>query len=113
MSKVNQEQRDKAAEYLKEWLKPGDTVYTIVRHVSRSGMLRHIGLVVLRYDTKRKEINAYQASYNAALVLGWRVNKDRDALIVEGAGMDMGFHTVYELSHVLFNDGYALNQRWL
>jgi len=27
--------------------------------------------------------------------------------------MDMGFHIVYELSHLLFNDGYKLNHEWL
>jgi len=31
-----------AAEYLKKLLKPGETIKTICRHVSRSGMMRHI-----------------------------------------------------------------------
>jgi hypothetical protein len=33
--------------------------------------------------------------------------------LVQGCGMDMGFHVVYSLSQTLFNDGYALKQRWL
>jgi hypothetical protein len=27
--------------------------------------------------------------------------------------MDMGFHVVYSLSYALFNDGYAIKQRWI
>lgn len=45
--------KDEARKRLKEVLKPGDTVYTILRHVSRSGMTRHISLVHL-YVEKEK-----------------------------------------------------------
>jgi hypothetical protein len=39
--------RGSALEHLHDWLKPGDTVYTVLRHVSRSGMLREIGVILL------------------------------------------------------------------
>lgn len=89
-------------------LKPGTTVYTILRHVSRSGMFRVIQLVVIGAGG-----TPYQLGYNAALVLGSQYDRDREGVKVGGAGMDMGFHLVYNLSMVLFGDGYALSQRWL
>ena len=99
-----------AREKLLSWLKPGDTVYTIVRHVSRSGMMRDIGLVVFLKGDPNSPIHP---NYAAAVLLGWTPSKDRDAVKAGGCGMDVGFHLVYELSHALFNDGYALTQRWL
>lgn len=47
MSRQSQkaQERQEAIERLREILKPGDTVYTIIRHVSRSGMQRSIQLL--------------------------------------------------------------------
>lgn len=112
-----QAERAEAKARLLEWLKPGDTVYTIVRHVSRSGMQRELGVVLLKVDEKATDpkfkIIDLHVNVPVARVLGWRVSKDRDAVIVGGTGMDMGFHLVYELSHALFGDGYALTHKWL
>jgi len=91
------------------YLKPGDTIYTILRHVSRSGMSRSIGLVSFR-DRKFP----MHPNWAAACLLGWSVDRNgRDGVRVDGCGMDMGFHLVYELSGALFGDGYALKQEWL
>lgn len=46
MKKTDAE-REEARTQLLKWLKPGDTVYTVLRHVSRSGMQREIGVVLL------------------------------------------------------------------
>jgi len=97
------------------YLKPNDRVYTLVRHVSASGMSRDISLFVA--------INGevMDITYYAAHALGWRLVERNGyrALRVSGCGMDMGFHTVYTLSRVLFRDavegdaGYSLRQEWL
>jgi hypothetical protein len=101
---------------LLEWLKPGMTVYTILDSCSRSGMCRHIRLVVLEGDSPR------YLSYHAAKVLGYKCDRHSDAIRITGCGMDMGFALVYELSSALFardeanphkSGGYALSQRWL
>jgi len=35
--------------------------------------------------------------------------KDKTSCMgVSGGGMDMGFHVIYQLSHLLYGDGYAL-----
>lgn len=99
-------QQQEYIEALRGHLKPGDTIYTILRHVSQSGMTRHITLLTLRDGTPS------YCTWQVAQALQYRLNGD-DGMIVSGAGMDMGFHVVYELSHALFGDGYALKQRWL
>jgi len=108
MPKVFRTQRDESLAFLREELKPGDTVYCILRHVSRSGMVRDIAPIVFSEGQPRF------LWWHVANVLGWRAMGDApDAVRVNGAGMDMGFHLVYTLAHVLFGDGYALKHRWL
>lgn len=100
MSKKSEAEKAEAIERLREWLQPGDTVYTVLRHVSRSGMQRVIGLVIFR------DGQPLHPNYLAGTALGMRVDSHKDGLVVGGCGMDMGFHVVYELSHTLFPDGF-------
>ncbi len=90
--------RTEAANYLKYSLKPGDTVYCIVRSVSASGMSRTISLLTLQDGWKLSH------SYNAATLLGRPfVSKNGfDAVRVNGCGMDMCQHLVDGLSYELF-----------
>lgn len=103
---MSKSQSNEYAEALRGQLKPGDIIYTILNHVSRSGMQREITLVHI-VDNEPQYL-----SYQAAKVLDWPLGKE-SSIKVRGAGMDMGFHTVYSLSQALFGDGYALKQRWL
>jgi len=94
--------------YLREWFPRGGTVYTILRHVSRSGMRREIGIVAI---LSNKDV--MQPNWSVATVLGLRQGP-HDGVIVTGVGMDMGFHIVHLLSVALYDgDGRALNHRWL
>lgn len=43
--KWTEEDKDKARKQLREWFKPGDTVTTLMRHVTRSGMSRSISII--------------------------------------------------------------------
>jgi hypothetical protein len=115
-TKTIKEDQDYAIERLTDhYLSPGDTVYTLVRHISASGMSRDISLFVARNG----EIN--DITFYAAHVIGWRLveRNGRRAIRVSGAGMDMGFHTVYTLSSVIYRGavegdaGYALRHEWL
>jgi hypothetical protein len=92
---------------LKESIKEGDTVFTICRQVSRSGMYRHISVVVFR------DGDPLHMSHDVAKLLGYPFKDKTTAVGVSGCGMDMGFHLVHSLSQELFGDGYALKQRWL
>ena len=98
---------------LEHYVTPGATVYTILRHVSASGMSRDISLVMANGN----EIT--DITYYAAAALGENLKESagHKAIRVSGGGMDMGFHLVYSLSSVLFNGqdraGYVLKQAWL
>jgi hypothetical protein len=111
--KKEQEKQEQKAR-LREWMPEGSTVYTILRHVSASGMSRDISLVVPWIDESGK-VGFIHPNYGAAKILGDRlVSKNgSDAIRIGGCGMDMGFHLVYSLSHALYGNGYALNQSWL
>ena len=105
--------RASAEEILRDVLHEGDTVYTVVKSVSRSGMYRHI--VLLAWDGERIR----NISGRAAQVMDWRWHDD-NSIGVSGCGMDMGFHAVYTLAACLFRtvghrgrDGYKLNHEWL
>ena len=108
--RVSESERQEARERLLEWLKPGDTVYTILRHVSQSGMSRRIGAVkpYVREDTG--EVRFLHLDYNIMRVLGWPEGHNRgggpDGIRVDGCGMDMGFHLVYSLSRALWPEGF-------
>ena len=112
-------QDPEARERLLEWVQPGDKLYTILRHRSRSGMQRVIQVVKL--PANDNDSPRYLGD-DVATVLGWRYNRDKEGVVVDGCGMDMGFHLVYELSAILFpaysegpgrKGGYALKQEWL
>ena len=94
-------------------LQKGETVYTILRHVSRSGLTRVIDAYVIR-NNKPVRLSAVltDEQYNKITEL-FTYDIDREGYIIKGAGTDMGFLLVYRISNALFNDGYALKQRWL
>jgi hypothetical protein len=123
---AKQREREEAVRELRELLQPGDTVYTTVLSVSRSGMSRVILPFIIR-DNQPQYIY-----FKVAAATGRRVHPKKDGIVVHGCGMDMGFELVYTLSRALFPDGfkvegrgrngdtsgwdkdggYALNQRW-
>jgi len=103
-------------------LNPGDTVYTVLRHVSKSGMIRDISLYIIR-DNEPLNITWHVADR-------LKMNVKNNGIRIKGCGMDMGFHLVYGLGSALWPDGtdrphgirngvpdseggYALKQRWL
>jgi len=130
-------EREKTVLGLRELLKPGDTVYTKLNHISRSGMTRSIEVMVFRDNAP------VNVTYSVSEVLGYKIHNKHWGLKVVGCGMDMGFSVVYNLSSALYRgigydclgdrcpaadhvnmrdkskipkrhyDGYALKQRWL
>ena len=108
-SKAAQAEYDEALETLRKWMPPGTTVYTILDHVSSSGMSRAIRVVV-PYVRDDGTVDHIHPNYAVGTVLGlrhWKRNgRTQDALVVGGCGMDMGFHLVYELSRALYRDGF-------
>ena len=121
---------EQARARLLELLKPGDTVSTIIRHVTRSGMYRVVAPVIVR-DGEMLTIG-----HAVSLLTGMRWDDKYNGVGVDGCGMDVGFEVVYNLGRALWpagfsmpvdtyhnglvrageviqDGGYALKQRWL
>lgn len=98
----SQKDHDESLSTLRQWIKPGDTVYCVLRHVSRSGMSRDISPLVIQNGEHR------YLAYHVARVLGLRdVAGAHDAVRINGCGMDMGFELVYQLGRRLFPGGFG------
>ena len=120
MDKLTKQQKEQrkadSIAYLKTVLKPYDTVYTTITHVSSSGMSRDIKTLIT-VENKIVDIG-----WHVANALEWQNSKKNEwSIKVSGCGMDMGFHLVYSLSATLFprqdnenkDTGYWLTQKWI
>lgn len=119
-------ERTEAITELRSLLKPGQKVYTILRHCSASGMSRIIDLAIpvrnsmhefpkredgsIDYDAKPRVVQTglgiRSIGYLAAKAVGDTfVNDGRYGIKVGGCGMDMGFSLVYNLGATLWPKG--------
>lgn len=133
-------QNNTALEQLREIVKPGDTIYTILRHVTRSGMSRSVSAIKIGKDGTTHELD-----WLIIQALDERMDRNHSGIKIGGCGFDAGFELVYRLSMALYGpkhgykclgkdcpsnshvndrnaprgskvrhtDGYALNQKWL
>lgn len=104
--------RAQACADLRGILKPGDKVYTVLRHVSSSGMSRRISVLAAVVeeqtgtDGKRRRVPVIRdLSFMVATALDYPQHDGTGALVVGGCGMDMGFHVVYSLGSRLWPEG--------
>jgi hypothetical protein len=99
-------ERAEAIAYLHKILKPGDTVYSVLRHVSKSGMSRIVSLRIVRKG-EIQWITGY-----AARAMGHKIadSGGRTGIKIGGCGMDMGFALVYELGRTLWPKGFRLRK---
>lgn len=108
---ISKKEQQESMNYLKDMLKDGDTLYTTVNHVTKSGETRYIKTILIRDN------QPLYLDYHISKVLDWSLSDKYNGIKVGGCGMDMGFHLVYTLSARLFghaNDGgYKIKQRWL
>jgi hypothetical protein len=84
---------------------PTDTIYTVLRHVSTSGMQREISIRML--DAGR----IISLDWLVATATGRRIGK-HNGLVVKGCGMDMGFHLVDQLNSG-FVQGSKFRHEWI
>lgn len=94
---VPKKERAEAVERLRAAMPPGSTVYTQLQHVSRSGMMRHISV--------RTSLEGLH-DWDVAAAVGYSL-APREGIKVSGAGMDMGFSLVYNLSRTLYPNGFG------
>jgi hypothetical protein len=131
MTKFSDADRKEAVRELRKLVKAGGSVFTILRHVSSSGMSRVIDLIIVvpEYDNTyplkpasaakfegerdysakpKRKLRGYRPrsiGYLAAKAMGDTFDRDRQGIKVGGCGMDMGFHLVYNLGRTMFPKG--------
>lgn len=102
--KYSKAELEEARRHLLTFMTPGTKVYTMLRHVSKSGMYRCISLFVIR-DGEPVCID-----YWASRLLEGYDDRHRGCR-ASGCGMDMGFHLVHNLGYTLYPDGYDCTGR--
>lgn len=98
------EKTEAIASLKKMGVKAGKKVYTIVRHVSASGMSRSISSFIQH----KGDIICIDWYINR--ILGYKFDKNQRGLKIGGCGMDMGFHLVYSLGRALYPEGFKLTK---
>lgn len=92
-------EEQEALETLQKWIKPGTTVYTLLRHRAASGMSRVLDVYVI------SDNEPIRLTRSVAKLLDWTYNREHEGVLVHGCGLDVGYHLVYTLSRVLFKHG--------
>jgi hypothetical protein len=128
-SKVTAAEKQEAIETLLSILKPGDTIYCNLAHVSKSGMMRVINFYVPLVDDDGKPW-IRRIDWLMCKAAGLRYNRRHEGVEMGGCGMDMGFAAVYGLGYALWpngtpephgrrngepdgDGGYALKHSWM
>lgn len=109
--RVSKSDYEESIKSLRETVKPGDTLTTVLRSVSRSNMSRTLDVFKQEpgdkdWGGRDNNVRTWYLTFHVARVLGLSRPKGGDALRVDGCGMDMGFHVVYELSRHLWPHGF-------
>jgi hypothetical protein len=106
---------EEALTLLRGWITPEEKLYTILRHVFRSGRRREISEISVIQWTQGgpRDISAYVGA-----ALGLPTNPNTMAVVVDGGiggrNTDEGFRLVYSLSYALsVGSAYALRHEWL
>lgn len=113
-----EQEQTQAIKWLKKNIKAGTRIYSVLNGVSSSGMTRHISFyMTMPPMTTKKGEQPWEIvclNWYIAKACDYKMNK-RDALVIGGCGMDMGYHVVTQLSYAL-TDGKkydALPHSWL
>lgn len=108
---TKKQEQTEQVEALKGILQVGDTVYTVLRSVSKSGMFRRMDVYAIK-DNRPVWLTSRVAKLISCRygVEDWRKSA---GLGVSGCGMDMGFHVVNSLSYAIFGNGNSLKHEWI
>jgi len=99
-------EKEECIKRLKQMFKKADyKAYTILRHVSASGMSRRISIIVIS-DNKPVVVDWYIEQLGL-----YKRHPNKEGLKVRDCGMDMGFSVVYNLSRVLYPKGFKIRAK--
>lgn len=99
------EEKATALSYLYSYLKPGQTVYVILRHASKSGMSRSISAVIPTISDEGKP-GIYDITHLVAKACDLTVDNQHGGVKMGGCGSDMGFMLVYDLARTMYPQGF-------
>lgn len=94
---LTRQQVIEAEEELRPILESHETIYAVVKHVSRSGMSRVIDFYVIEANGLRRISHLVAAVYNQT----WQTKKSRGwtysrgGVNVHGCGMDVGWYAIH------------------
>jgi hypothetical protein len=94
-----------ALEYLHSYLKPGQTVYVVLRHVSQSGMSRSLSAVIPTIDKNGKP-GIYDITHLVSQACDLTIDSHHGGVKIGGCGMDMAFELVYLLGRAMYPQGF-------
>jgi hypothetical protein len=103
-------QEQSYAERIVESLPEGTTIFTVLRHVSRSGATRVIDVAVPVEMTDGRLDMVYLRSLPR---IGRRLDRKRDGFRISGGGMDFGAELVDDIGRAYHGDGRRFRHRWL
>jgi hypothetical protein len=101
-------EKEEAILKLRDILHPGDRIYTILRHVSRSGMMRVIDVQVMvpceeKYaPTKGVNAQPRWIGHLVATAIGMPWDDRKQGIRMGGCGTDMGWEITYHLGWALY-----------
>lgn len=104
---MNTTERENAINRLREKLPRGTVIYTLLRHISTSGLTHWLDLYHVSDNT------LLRITWTVAQATGANYSRKHEAVRESGTGMDMGHAAVHYLSHILYGDEHALKQKWL
>ena len=116
------ERQEYARAQLRKMIRPKQTIYCVLRSVSKSGMSREISLFIV-HKGELRNIDAMASDASG-------ISEGKQGIKMQGCGMDMGFALVYNLGYALWPNGtrkphgtrngepdsgggYALKHSWL
>jgi len=93
--------------FLKDTFNKGDTIYTQLYKKTRNGTI----YIDLKYIEDNRP---YTITYHYSKIMEHELDKNNFHTIRHGFGnMDMGFWSVYNLCHIVWNNGYYCKHEWL
>lgn len=104
MPRHTKAEQAEALQRLHDHIQPGDTIYTTVAHVARSGMYRVIRVkaIIPAPEIGPRAVHVLHLGYNVAIALGLTYKRDHEGIAMHGCGYDAAYDIVYNLSLALF-----------
>jgi hypothetical protein len=97
-----------ACAYLRKYLADGDRIWTIIDHVSRSGMSRRVQVLIPYVDERTGKAAILDVPMYVNHALGATWNPDARGVHVKGCGFNVAQYVADNLAFALFGNAGSL-----